>query len=1094
MNRTALRVAIVALIGAVGLFVLSRLDADTESVESPTIHTGPLGDVGSGLGASRGRRILVNPARDVVVRLMKPTTPVGDAIQVFEPVAEVRGRTVEYLADRKQLFVDPVLVYELPRPDLAADQRRSRFEGVVDHVPAEASADRVLPDDIEKRRPTHLRIQAARAEVTDLDSGQPTVRFLGEPPHGVAITVFVDGGIAAFEGRTDQLTCAIDKRRDRNIIHVTTDRLVRLFSADGRMTFRGEGLAAHVVAPADDGEGTVHVRLARAVRFTWPRAAPPERSARPGQKPRSRRVVAADGWIECDGPATMRIREIATVVDGKPSKASRIEHLSLDGGVRGAIDSIVERRKDDAPDSFDHVQQRFAATRARVSFLEQSVHAIDLDGDFRFVVDHATTPERDATELPNRASLAAERARVAFVDGEPRSIRAYAIGTRQRRTPFAGFGVPPMPMPMHRAPRITGAFELDGVDHGGFEATCRGDVVASIAAIPKDPDDPEHGGTSLVLREVTLHDRPRLELRGLRATRRDGLVPGDSTLTATDTLALRWPDPGTRRIAFDGRGDVRFRSLLGNLSAQHLHGTIHGSRRWRLVADGAPVLDRPVIGRTGGDRVDDVLKTLMLDRGGPEPRAAESAGRLTVRSARAIVESVGVDDEAAGVIRFVGPVRIVQREPATDPITLDCDALRIGFAPGDPDADGKRPTVVEAVATGSVVLDAGRGTRIAGDELVATRTGAAPRARVRGWPARMSAKSDIGDEVVVDGRTIELHPHARRAIVDEGVYARLLPAAARVRGRARERLAVPGSDADYVARLELESERAEIEWAERGGLSSFRAIEAVRIRGFDRRIDDESARLLQWGEADELHHVARDASGGKSHRTTTLIGTREAPVRLAFRDPKVRQAGDHYRLEVPRLVIDDPGDDDGGRSVIGHGAGTLFFLSQDNLFGTKMSGGSRQEERITMRFRNGFTMRELTRDRARVDFPGGGEVRSAGLDGRTNGWLTADDAFAFRIGTTRREEDENARVVESGFAEGNVRFRYLDDTEGACDAMTWERGTNTITVTGDPVRIEHAGSPVRGTTATYDLATGRFEGTRISGTLRRRFDERDRRP
>ncbi len=1091
MNRTALRVAIVAVIGAVGLFVLSRLDSDTESVESPTIHTGPLGDVGSGLGASRGRRILVNPARDVVVRLMKPTTPTGDAVEVFEPVAEVRGRTVEYLSDRKQLFVDPVLVYELPRTDLRGPDRRARFEGVVNHVPEEASPSRVLPDDIEKRRPTHLRIQAARAEVTDLDTGQPTVRFLGEPPHGVAITVFVDGGIAAFEGRTDQLTCAIDKRDDRGIIHVTTDRLVRLFSADGRMTLRGQGFAAHAIEPEKDGERTVHVRLARAVRFTFPRAEPAPKA---GDDESKRRVVAAEGWVECDGPATMRMREIATVVDGKPATTSRIEHLSFTGGVRGAMDSVVQRRKDGAPDGFDHLRQRFESERARVSFLEQTMRAIDLDGSFRFVADHAKTAERDVTTLPNRATLVAERARIGFVDGEPRTIRAYAIGTRPVRTPFSGFGVPPMPSPVHRAPRITGSFELDGVDHGGFEATCRGDVTATVDSIPKDAADPE-GRSSLALREVMLHDHPRLELRGLRATRPDALVPGDSTLTATDTIAIRWPDPRTQAIAFDGQGDVRLRSLLGQLSAQHLYGTIHGSRRWRLVADGAPVLDRPILGRGGGDRVDDVLKTLMLDRGGPEPRAGEAAGRLTVRSARTVFESVGVDDDNAGLVRFVGPVRIVQHERGADPITLDCDALRLGFAPAGKDTEGRSDLAIEAVATGSVVLDAGRGTRIAGDELVATRPSrdAEPHARIRGWPARLSAKSDIGDEVVVDGRTIELSPATRRAIVNEGVQARLLPAAARVRGRLGEHLSVPGSNRDYVARLELDAERAEIEWAERGGLASFQALEAVRLRGFDRRTDDASARLLQWGEADELHHVARDGGGDKVHRTTTLIGTREAPVRLAFRDPKVRHAGDHYRLDVPRLVIDEP-PGKVGRSVTGHGAGTLFFLSQDNLFGTKMSGGSRQEERITMRFRNGFTMRDLTRHRSRIDFPGGGEVRSASLDGRTNGWLTADDAFALRVGTTKRKEDENARVVESGFAEGNVRFRYLDDTEGECDALTWERGTNTITVAGDPVQIEHAGNPIRGKTATYDLVTGRFEATRISGTLRRRFDERDRRP
>lgn len=81
--------------------------------------------------------------------------------------------------------------------------------------------------------------------------------------------------------------------------------------------------------------------------------------------------------------------------------------------------------------------------------------------------------------------------------------------------------------------------------------------------------------------------------------------------------------------------------------------------------------------------------------------------------------------------------------------------------------------------------------------------------------------------------------------------------------------------------------------------------------------------------------------------------------------------------------------------------------------------------------------------------------------------------------------------MERGYARGNVRFQYREDTQGGCDEAFWERGTNALTILGSPAWGQKTGEP-RQTfrKAVYNRATRRFQLYQGAGRLRQRFEKK----
>ena len=137
----------------------------------------------------------------------------------------------------------------------------------------------------------------------------------------------------------------------------------------------------------------------------------------------------------------------------------------------------------------------------------------------------------------------------------------------------------------------------------------------------------------------------------------------------------------------------------------------------------------------------------------------------------------------------------------------------------------------------------------------------------------------------------------------------------------------------------------------------------------------------------------------------------------------------------------------------------------------------------------------LEENHFRLFFPGGGRVESRDAEGKLGALVRCNKELGLLVNSTAREKSDDFRVVEHGYAEGDVFFRYGDDTKGGCDRAFWERGTNILTIDGSPAWIQRAGEsrPHTFKRAFYNRATRRFRISRGSGSLRRRFESAARR-
>lgn len=1228
VKRTATRFVLVLLVGGGLLYFFSRGEKPLRSNESPSIVTGRLGDVGAPVPRSGGRRLRVTPVRNVVIRQLaalkdpngKPADPGtgantdGPDATLYQSITELHGSAAEYRADETQVITDALFVRELDETStLPAAERRTLFQEVLAYEPGEieppAVDDPESDADATKRKITHVRIAAGRAEIVARKNESPRIRFYGDPPDGVQITAFDEQARPVLEFRTEFLL-ARQNDRDENVeFALSSPKRVHFYSPDGRYRLSGIGLRGHFVRPRerkDDGTSPpssgIFV-LDREIRLEAPMglvmakepdtdedetdgrdANPPSttkdpnkaKNARKPKKPaqpkkKTNRVYRNEGVITCAGPARFRVQrpdEKRREADGADSSPAVFDYLELNNRVHAHHESTTLE---------DGVAVAYAVQDLDAERLEIRLENRELDSivarhhvNAKVVYHTPLRPSGDRVDLGTsqmqETTLRCHRARVAFKSRTPKWIRAYAwstvtccIGGDQFGRFYAG-------APIYSPPQIDGRVRAKNLDEGRFRATCRREILVQRK--------PRHGTGRL-----TLFDDVKLDFEGAGRRGEDdpekakkkrkkkgpetpSWLPGFSGLEARDRVVIDHFDRPHRLLDFLADGDVRIETVMGKMTAQRVTGTVVNTDRWRVEADGDPVLDLPISSRSS-DRFGRILRDLTLDRGGPAPRASETAGRVRIEGRRAVFEmdrtqvvAKAADEATAkksdpekadqpkkadeeqrmmrGAARFAEAVRVTQLEASSAPIRLFCRDLRFGFdeVPGTDETGKRRTATSEIVADGDVVIDGGPGVRASGDRLTFDRRASDERSgTLVGYPARLRLVDRHKRRAILEGRTITLDSTNRRAMARTGAFARFHPSR-------DSRFSIPGAETGSITidAVEIDADRAEISWGERQSLSAFRAFDSVRMRGFDQASgSDTGGRLLQWAEADQLHYELAEAptvessseSSSTDERSTAapgaaatpdspdtpakptaaakqsdrrarilkLIGQEEQPVRMGYRDPTREGADDDYRLEVPMLVVRNGAKADAPDEVTGYGAGRIHLLSQDNVFGTK-SGDAKRSEVIDLRFRNGFTMHRVDDNRSRLDFPGGGELISTTGDGKQVAHLEASKTLSLRLNTAKRKEGEDLRVIDSGYAEGDVKIRYRNDTTGGADAVTWRRGTNTVIMDGKPAWIDQPGqrSKATGRRITYNMATRRVRIADFAGQLRRQFEGKEKTP
>ncbi|MBN2492685.1 MAG: hypothetical protein JXQ29_17695 [Planctomycetes bacterium] len=1107
MSRLLLRFLVVLALGLAVVYVAGTGDTGGGPRESPTLATGPLGDMGTRVPGPAGRGgVQLTPIRDVVITLLETA---ADGTGEAWPVGELRGSRAEFRTPEHQRIADAVAVYALRgAADPGAPGRRSVFDAVLHHRPlSEDDAARARAAAREERPPTalaYVRIEAAEA-VIETRPGARQVQFLGGPPDGVAITLFEADGTAVLEVRTERLLCTYPELPVPDRLLITSDKLVRLYTPDRLYRLEGEGFwallesAPRAAGPPSDRSGKTtepqHGRfeLLRRIHFEAAEGFRRDRAADSRQIRRERTTVTADG------PAVLELRQFRTATD---RKRMAVDTFELHRAVRIVARSHLE---DPDHDLVEDLETDLAAEFLRLWIGADAFEAAEAVGDVRLrSVLRRTRAENPPHVLENTTVATGERARLEYAGQHPHRVEILAWSARPVPTGLLLAGPSHVAIPVHRPPHVAGAFRDPDTEHLNFSARCDGNLV--VENLDRDP--------AIRHARLILERNVHIDLDALqRAPERHAgpgepaaFTPASSSLFARDRFVLTHHGEPACRAEFAARGAVRTETLFGRLEADAVDGWLGDRDRWRIEANGRPCLDLPLASRSAPE-VARALEAFALTPAGPAARPAEASGRLTVEGQRAVLEAHPPPDGAArgaggASARFTGAVRLTQTELTAEPIVLSCEDLRFALSAAR-SAAGPQLEPGSFAAEGDVVLEAGTSIRASGDRLTvavaappadAGKAARAGRLRLEGFPASVSAAPHTGDAVRLEGRTIDYDGLTRTATARTGVLAVLVPA----KGDFVLPAAAPRATV-LLRAIELEAEEATAQWDEHNVVRGFRAAQAVRIRGFDRPAGRAagtaapSPRLVQWAEGDELvfEVLDDDAAGPASMRRLVLRGSVEQPVRAACRNPALPEEDD-LLLVVPVLVLAGPSAPPELTEVRGYGAGSVAYRSQDNVFSSSTRSGPRRDRSLHARFERGFVLRRLAPESFRLDLLDGGEVESFDADGKLEAWLKASEALGLVLQTTAKEHDEDLAAVERGYARGDVRFRYGEDAQGGGDELFWERGTSLLTLAGSPAWGQRAGEPRQEfDRMTYNRATRRFDVYRGAGRLQQRFERKE---
>ncbi len=1102
MKRLVFRFFVVLLAGAAILYLATLRDTPDKPAETPNIDTGPLGDMGTRIDPV-GRGVQINPIRDVVLTLHEKIPSRGETGSLFQPIAELRGRKAEIKSRDVVQVQSAVFVREVGKnlPDKSLE-RRNLFEAVAGYVPPTIldarAAGAKTSGAVErgekaragkKRRISHVRIQATMAERISRDEAQ-WIHFYGSPPDGVKITLF-EGVIPVLEARTDRLTCFPVDRHDRSVLRVYSDSLVSLFTPDASYELSGTGLRSRLVdsknrSASDRGA----ITLLRGIRFD----ATDARAHRP-EKKQGRRVVDHRSRISCDGPAHLVLRRLPSRKKGDPVV---VDALQLHNTVHA---EDFTRTKNLKRGGMDNLRVDLRCDFLHVRIQERQITSTEARGRVQIRSRHGRTGNGGSAGIAYDSDVTArgERAMADFKGSRPVRIRIFGWSATVFRsgillgTPIHVAGL------RHAPPEIEGYFTGTRAGRGHFHARSDREI-----ALDNIGQDAKNWRGSLSLTKNIVVDMKDLVRGDNRRT--SSWLPGSSRIKIRDRFVLTRHDEKKRLLDFIGTGHVRIETLLGNLEAEEVRGVARDPDHWRIEATGRPSLNHPVASRRSTPGLEDFLRSFSLAPPVSADRPSEASGHILVEGDRATFDLVRTKKRdgkelVTSDVRFAGLVKVTQQEISAEPIRLYCQDLSFSSTHGkSKNRAGIEPSSFRALD--NVVVEAGDSFRASGDSLVLdTRAlksppeGAPKRSgsgMLVGLPARITAVNRVGGRAVLEGNRLLVDGAERSVVAETGVFARIFP----IGGS----FVVPGSGEQKasVKVLELEADSAVMGWTEARDVRYFRADDAVRIRGFD-RIDKSAPgwapttdRLLHWGAATSLVYELVDSRDTKaSSRRITLVGDADHPVRLGYRDPGRPEEGD-FLLTVPVIVMEGQASGGAGSKAIGYGPGSFRFKSQENVFGSIGLGGSKKGETILVEFKNGFRMLGMSDELFRLSFPDGGEVTSRTRDGRLEAWISASKELALLLNNTERKEEDDFRVVERGYAAGDVLFKYGEDTRGGCDKAFWERGTNILTIVGSPAWGEKAGEGRQEfKKMTYNRATRKFDFYSGSGRLKRRFQRKE---
>jgi len=1104
VNRLFIRFLLVLGAGVAVLLLATTAEKKSEKKESPTIITGPLGDMGTRLatGERGAPPVQINPIRDFVVTLLERVDHPADRGSTFQPIAELRGRKAEFKTPELQMIHDALAVYEIRGdPTAPVDERRRVFNAVMRYRPMsdeealrsrkERGADD--RDELQNLKVTHIRVRAAQG-VLDNREGTQRIHFYGGPPEGVEVTVFGADARAVLEVRADRFTCTYLPEDGRGRIVITTDKLVRVFTPDRLYTLQGVGLQASLSVGQSEPAGTSDdLRLMRQIRFTsleGYRRRPTSRD-----KTSEARVTEERITVTGDGPAVLRLRRVRA--ENRPN-AIFVDMLELCNSVQVNDRSTYENP---ARDIVDHLNLDLYSNYLRLWIRERRFEAAEAREDV--VLRSALRRTIRGEEKALTTEIRGARARLSYVGETPRAVRVFAWSFRP--TPIGlRFGSPLyMAFPYHRAPEVKGSFTDPSTDNARFEARCEGDILLENI----DQDRETRRGRLTLIKNVEIdvqglrENRARKKEAAAKETSSPEWMPGSSLIKVRDRFVITHHGEQQDRLAdFQAIGRVKVETLIGKLEAEEVQGVIRSGDAWKVVATGFPRLIHPITSRTTPVLARS-LRAFNLTPPVAGARPSESGGHLSIEGRRASLEFTRTrtrdrKESLSGRIRFREAVKVKQTEALTDPIQLFCSDFVFDLEQTtQKEATRAGPTRLRA--EGDVVVEAGKALWATGDllridPLENTASGRrTARAELTGLPARITAVDGTGNKGLLEGMTLQFDGPSRSATAIEGVFARFYPAKGdfMLPGGANERTV-------HVHAVELEAGRATLTWNSARSISAFRAVDAVRLRGFDptgTRSGKEparSGRLIQWAESDELRYeVVPGVENGRAPvRRLSFLGEVDNPVRIAVRDPRNLQEDD-FLLVVPVITLAGPAGTPRLTSIRGFGPGRIFFRSQEDLFSSSARSGSDKEKSVRVRFNDGFELRQIEEELYRVTFVNGSEAESRDRDGKLEAWLTASKELSLLLNSAAREGDDDFRAIERGYAEGDVGFKYAEDTRGECDKAYWERGTNELTIVGGPAWVERIGQP-RQTfkKATYNRATQRFSAYSGSGQFKTRFN------
>ena len=1108
MKRQVFRFFVVLLAGAAILYFSTLRGEPEKPAEIPNIDTGPLGDMGTRIDPA-GPGVQINPIRDVVITLHEKTPSRGGAGSLFQPIAELRGEKAEIKSRDVVQVQSAVFVHEIGKnlPDKSLE-RRKLLEAVVGYSPptildarkarAKSSGgaerdDGSLVD--KKRRISHVRIQASMAERISRDEAQ-WVHFYGSPPDGVKITLF-EGVTPVLEARTDRLTCF---PADRSVLRVYTESLVNLFTPDASYELSGMGLRGRMVDTKNRNapdHGTI--TLLRRIRFETTGA----RARRP-EKKKADQVVDHRSRISCDGPARLELRRVP---NRKKSDSVVVDSLQLHNAVHAEdFTRTVSRKRG----GLDTLRVDLDCDFLNVRLQERTIASTEARGRVRIRSRHGRAGNGGTADLADDFDVSArgERALVEFKDSRP--IRIRICGWSAYFFP-AGFllGEPLRVAGLrHVSPEIEGHFSGTRAGRGQFHA--RSDQEIFLEHLGQDARNWRGCLTLTKNIVVDMGDLKRADAKDLKRSekkRTSSWLPGSSRIWVRDRFVLTRHNEKDRLLDFIGTGRIRIETLLGNLEAEEVRGVARDPDHWRIEASGHPVLSHPVASRRSTPGLENFLRSFSLAPPVSADRPSEASGRVLVEGDRAVFDFVRKKEKNGAEVvksdvRFVDSVKVTQEEISTDPIHLHCQDLSFSSSHGKKGGQtGIDPSSFRAA--GQVVVTAGTSFHASGDSLVLDTGVLTPPSKdpskrsgsgkLVGLPARITVVNRTGGKAILEGNRLLLNAAESRARAETGVFARIFPIAGS--------FVVPVSTGQRmgVKVLELEADSAVMGWTADRDVHFFRADDAVRIRGFDRVERSvhgwapESDRLLHWGAATSLVYELLDSGDAKApSRRITLLGDTDHPVRLGYRDPGHPEEGD-FLLTVPVIVVEGQASGGTGSRATGYGPGSFLFKSQEDFFGSSGLGGSEKEKTVHVEFKNGFHMVGLSDEIIRLSFPDGGEVTSRTRDGRLEAWVSASKELALLLNNTERKEDDDFRVVERGYASGDVLFKYGEDTRGGCDKAFWERGTNILTIVGSPAWGEKAGEGRQEfKKMAYNRATRKFDFYQGSGRLKRRFHRKEK--